>query len=77
MKKKNLEEAIKYHKEFASELRVKSKDMSSLLAGAYGVMAQDEDQLVEWLTQLKEIKESYESDYNIQDLIETCVKFWG
>lgn len=40
-------------------------------------MAVNDDNEAEWLTQLKEIKEAYESDYNIQDLIEVCVKFWG
>ena len=37
----------------------------------------EHEYLLEWLKQLKAIREAYESDYNIQDLIETCVEFWG
>lgn len=77
--KKSIEEAIKYHKEFSKDLqhRKEYKAKSKIISEAYKTMAQDEEQLVEWLTQLKTIKEAYESDYQIQDLIEVCVKFWG
>lgn len=76
MKKKTIDEAIEYHKEFAVDLRTRPEE-SAILMDAYRSMSRDEEQLAEWLTQLKTIKEAYESDYNIQDLIEVCVKFWG
>ena len=75
--KKTINEAIAYHKEFAADLRQKTTAESEAISYAYKTMAEDEDQLAEWLTQLKEIKEAYEGDYQVQDIIELCVKFWG
>ena len=35
------------------------------------------DIAIERMEQLKELKEAYESDYQIDDLIQVCVKLWG
>ena len=39
--------------------------------------AEEHEQLAEWLKELKELKEAYESDYQVDDLIQVCVKLWG
>lgn len=85
-----IDEAIKHCKEKAEELRLEAeqvRDIGEVVSNPnqpYNESVRDclecaneHEQLAEWLTQLKEIKEAYESDYNIQDLIEVCVKFWG
>lgn len=78
---RNLDKAIALHKKWAKEEReeaAKEAKKGKLdLSQVYKDMAVNDDIEAEWLTQLKEIKEAYESDYNIQDLIEVCVKFWG
>lgn len=85
-----LDEAIKHCKEKSEELNKQAKSMELGFPDKTVIFntdseeyhdclecAKEHEQLAEWLTQLKEIKEAYESDYQIQDLIETCVKFWG
>ena len=78
---RNLDEAIAIHKRWAKGERAdatkEAKKGCHALSQVYEEMAVNDDNEAEWLTQLKEIKEAYESDYNIQDLIEVCVKFWG
>ena len=78
---RNLDEAIAIHKRWAEGERAdaakEAKKGFHALSQVYEEMAVNDDNEAEWLTQLKEIKEAYESDYNIQDLIEVCVKFWG
>lgn len=78
---RNIDEAIALHKRWAEEEREEAakeaKKGKPALSQVYEEMAVNDDNEAEWLTQLKEIKEAYESDYNIQDLIEVCVKFWG
>jgi hypothetical protein len=78
---RNIDESIAIHKKWAKEERSdaakEAKKGNHFLSQVYEEMAVNDDNEAEWLTQLKEIKEAYESDYNIQDLIEVCVKFWG
>lgn len=74
-----LQEAIDHCEEKAKELREQA-DKFVLCTGAKAdcyKCAEEHEQLGEWLTQLKEIKEAYESDYQIQDVIEVCCMFWG
>ena len=35
------------------------------------------DLAIKAIEDIAEIKEAYESDYQIQDVIEVCVKLWG
>lgn len=76
-----LDEAIKHCKEKADELNKEVLNQANLCNAREMAecqeCAREHEQLAEWLTQLKELKEAYESDYQIQDVIETCVKFWG
>ena len=77
-----LDEAIKHAEEKAKEQREKAKLFSNnpfYSASAKGCekCAEEHEQLAEWLKQLKELKEAYESDYQVDDLIQVCVRLWG
>lgn len=74
-----LDEAINHWEEKAKELKRELE-----IAEAYNLESEgcynrfkEHEQLAEWLKELKEIREAYESDYQIQDVIEVCVKLWG
>lgn len=82
-----LDEAIKHCEERAEELR-ESAALWKDLADEKGLdlpsdyepclqCAEEHEQLAEWLTQLKRLKEAYEADYQIDDLIEVCLDIWG
>ncbi len=77
-----LDEAIKHSNDKAKELFCKA-DEDFYFDGNWNKRvdclecAKQHKQLAEWLTILKEIKEAYESEYQVQDVIEVCVKYWG
>lgn len=77
-----LEEAIKHSNDKAKELSCKA-DKDFYFDGNWNKRAaclecaEQHKQLAEWLTILKEIKDAYESEYQVQDVIEVCMKYWG
>lgn len=73
-----IEEAIQHCKEIAeNEKGFCNQEGYSSYMLQHAKCAAEHDQLAEWLTQLKDIKEAYESNYQVQDVIEVCVKLWG
>lgn len=74
-----LDEAIKHCDEKAKELREQpfKEKMDIEDIADCETCAEEHEQLAEWLTQLKRLKEAYESDYQIDDLIEVCLDIWG
>ena len=70
-----LDEAIDYYDRKAEEL--KSPFGYKVETVLRVQVAEEHKQLAEWLKQLKELKEAYESDYQIDDLIQVCVRLWG
>ena len=79
-----LDEAIKHCEEKAAELREYSDVLSETSTTPKGKeisdcleCAEEYEQLAKWLKELKELREAYESDYQIDDLIQVCVRLWG
>ena len=77
-----LDEAIKHCEEKANELKETAKSYPNYEPydkDHYACLkcAKEHEQLAEWLTQLKRLKEAYESGYQIDDLIEVCLDIWG
>ena len=86
----DLNEAIAHAEEKAKELRTEAeqlRDIGEVISNPkqpYNepvknclACAEEHEQLAEWLKELKELKEAYESDYQVDDLIQVCVKLWG
>ena len=85
-----LEEAIIFHVEMAEDFREEAEHVREICeytsnhkrcynepVKAYRDCAKEHEQLAEWLSSLKELKDAYESNYQVQDVIEVCVRLWG
>ena len=80
---KSLDETIKFYEKLKAKDEVnlkcceKNPEKCAEYITIYKENIEFDDRMVTWLTQLKEIQEAYESDYQVQDVIEKCVEFWG
>lgn len=77
-----LDDAIKKHMKLAEEQKAKAKLFENnpfygSTADKLKEDAEENAQIAEWLIQLKELKEAYESDYRVDDMIQAAVSIWG
>lgn len=74
-----IEQAIKHCHEKVEEIRKANEEMPTdcKLSEELCECADEHEQLAEWLTQLKRLKDAYESDYQVDDLIQVCLDIWG
>lgn len=77
-----LEDAIKHCEENAKEQRDKAVKCfnggwsSQILGRSCIKCAEEHEQLSEWLTQLKRIKEAYKTN-EVMNLVAECMSIWG